>query len=57
MTDPHEIIEEAMTERQTCSACGSEAEIGFGLAGGGYGAYAYCPKCEVILEKWQEEVE
>lgn len=29
-------------------------EMGFGLAGGGYGAYCYCEDCGVILEKWQE---
>ena len=28
--------------------------MGFGLAGGGYGAYCYCEDCGVILEKWQE---
>jgi hypothetical protein len=29
--------------------------MGFGLAGGGYGAYQYCPKCEQIVQKWQED--
>ena len=29
-------------------------EIGFGLAGGGYGPYAYCPVCSRIVVKWQE---
>ncbi len=28
--------------------------VGFGLAGGGYGAYSYCPVCGVILDKVQE---
>jgi len=32
-----------------------EPEIGFGLAGGGYGTYTYCPKCGTILSKNQEE--
>lgn len=32
-------------------------EMGFGLAGGGYGAYQYCEDCGFILEKWQEEDE
>ena len=38
-----------------CPTCGTEAEIGFGLAGGGYGAYSYCPKCEKMLGKTQVE--
>lgn len=28
--------------------------IGFGLAGGGYGAYEVCTDCGHIIEKWQE---
>lgn len=31
-----------------------EPEVGFGLAGGGYGAYTYCPRCHRILTKTQE---
>lgn len=30
-------------------------EIGFGLAGGGYGVYTVCPICARILSKTQEE--
>ena len=26
-----------------CPHCGTETENGFGLAGGGYGIYVYCP--------------
>lgn len=26
-----------------CPKCGAETEHGFGLAGGGYGIYVYCP--------------
>jgi hypothetical protein len=26
-----------------CPKCGTETEQGFGLAGGGYGVYVYCP--------------
>jgi hypothetical protein len=33
----------------------AEPSVGFGLAGGGYGAYIYCPECGHIIEKWQEE--
>lgn len=29
-------------------------EAGFGLAGGGYGPYMYCPICARILSKAQE---
>ena len=31
-----------------------EPEVGFGLAGGGYGAYTYCPECSRILDKTYE---
>lgn len=37
-----------------CPTCGSELEMGFGLAGGGYGPYSYCPKCEQVIDKTQE---
>lgn len=26
-----------------CPKCGTHTEFGFGLAGGGYGTYVYCP--------------
>lgn len=26
-----------------CPHCGTETQPGFGLAGGGYGPYVYCP--------------
>lgn len=31
-----------------------EPEVGFGLAGGGYGAYTYCGKCGKMLSKLME---
>lgn len=31
-----------------------EPEIGFGLAGGEYGAYTYCPECGRVLSKTQD---
>ena len=34
-----------------CPKCGGEQEVGFGLAGGGYGVYTYCPRCEQITSK------
>lgn len=39
---------------EPCPKCSTPLEMGFGLAGGGYGAYQYCPKCEEIVQKWQE---
>jgi hypothetical protein len=39
-----------------CPHCGTELEVGFGLAGGGYGAYTYCPAedCGKYFDKTQE---
>ncbi len=37
-----------------CPECGGSLEVGFGLAGGGYGPYTYCLACERVVEKWQE---
>ena len=31
-----------------------QPEMGFGLAGGGYGPYYYCPVCSHIIHKQQE---
>lgn len=31
-----------------------DEEVGFGMAGGGYGAYGYCPECGAILWKSEE---
>ncbi len=38
-----------------CPKCGEPTYSGFGLAGGGYGPYAYCTAegCD-YFEKWQE---
>lgn len=38
-----------------CPKCGCELEIGFGLAGGGFGPYEYCSneRCDHFI-KWQE---
>ena len=42
-------------EPPKCPECGSEKiEAGFGLAGGGYGAYMYCEDCHAIFDKVQE---
>jgi hypothetical protein len=64
MSDDDKIIAHADTTEQDsdlpdycpdrCPTCGTEAEMGYGMAGGGLGAYSYCPKCEVILGKVQD---
>jgi hypothetical protein len=38
-----------------CPHCGTPLEHGFGLAGGGYGVYTFCPndKCGEYFEKFQ----
>jgi hypothetical protein len=41
---------------QFCPKCGEECEQGFGLAGGGYGVYSYCPLCERVVGKFQCDV-
>lgn len=37
-----------------CPKCAVRYEVGFGLAGGGYGPYTYCPQCGDLLSKTQE---
>lgn len=34
-----------------CPTCNTEVTNGFGLAGGGFGAYGYCEKCERVVWK------
>lgn len=43
---------------QTCPLCGGPVELGFGLAGGGYGPYIYCVvgDCEWFYKE-QEDIE
>ena len=43
-------------KRGECPHCGTSLEVGFGLAGGGYGAYTYCPsdECGKYFDKTQE---
>lgn len=38
-----------------CPECKVEAESGFGLAGGGFGVYTFCPSCGKMLSKTQVE--
>jgi hypothetical protein len=42
-------------EVENCPTCNSELVQGFGLAGGGFGAYGICPKCERVI--WKCSVE
>lgn len=36
-----------------CPDPSAELEIGYGLAGGGFGAYGFCPHCCAVI--WKEE--
>jgi len=38
-----------------CPHCGGVQEHGFGLGGGGFGPYTYCPACERITSKTEIE--
>ena len=48
---------ELQSEGPLCPQCNGPTKIGFGLAGGGYGAYAYCETCGIVAEKWQEPLD
>jgi hypothetical protein len=37
-----------------CPKCKGPTEMGFGLAGGGYGAYTYCEACNEVVSKTEE---
>jgi hypothetical protein len=39
---------------ETCPKCKNLLEMGFGLAGGGYGPYLFCETCQEIVEKWPD---
>lgn len=36
-------LEEERRAQQKCIHCGTDLEMGYGLAGGGCGPYLYCP--------------
>lgn len=38
-----------------CPDCKVPAELGYGFAGGGIGAYSYCPQCGKLLAKTQDQ--
>jgi len=35
----------------------AKVQVGFGLAGGGYGSYTYCEQCAKVLSKSQDNDE
>jgi hypothetical protein len=37
-----------------CPTCGDRLHAGFGLAGGGYGPYAWCEGCNFFAKKQLE---
>lgn len=51
-----ELLAGQQMQRGECPHCGTPLERGFGLAGGGYGAYTYCPAfaCGKYFDKSQE---
>jgi hypothetical protein len=54
LIDSAEQHEGILTEQvENCPTCLVELEFGFGLAGGGFGAYGYCSKCERVIWKCQ----
>lgn len=56
MIDATDIGKELLRRGQ-CPHCATILECGFGLAGGGYGAYMYCPaeECGKYFDKTQEQ--
>lgn len=52
------IAHSTFTPQEHSEGCSKpDEESGFGLAGGGYGAYTYCPECGAITWKSCEEDE
>ena len=48
-------VHPAQNERDRCPKClSTNLEMGFGLAGGGYGPYSYCPNCGIVVNKSQD---
>lgn len=47
-----------MTTRTILGGCPDhpdvEPECGYGMAGGGLGAYMYCPVCGMVLDKTED---
>lgn len=66
MSDDFTHIDLAATEKQKrnaeplldiCPKCKKPTEQGFGLAGGGYGVYVYCPtdECDYFVKHQTED--
>ncbi len=51
MSKEHTQDHKSFSHGEPCPHCGGKTEVGFGLAGGGYGPYTYCEKCQVITSK------
>lgn len=50
--DPADVRADILDHQvQNCPTCSSELTDGFGLAGGGYGPYGFCEKCQRIIYK------
>ena len=49
----------AETLPEVCPKCGSKTDFGFGLAGGGYGAYVACESddCDFFAKRQSEDDE
>jgi hypothetical protein len=43
-----------MTGEPKCPDCGGDIDMGYGLAGGGIGAYEYCTVCHRVIDKWPD---
>lgn len=48
---------EIQDPQKQCEHPQDRIEMGFGLAGGGYGAYSYCSLCCTVLDKTQEPID
>ena len=48
-----------VTSSEICPKCGSKTDFGFGLAGGGYGAYVACESdaCDFFAKRQSKEDE
>jgi len=44
-----------LVSQDRCPKClSTNLEMGFGLAGGGFGPYSYCPACGIVVTKSQD---
>ncbi len=43
-----------MGSHDACPTCQGPLQIGFGMAGGGYGVYTYCEACSEVTSKTDE---